>query len=111
MENARAIVLVLTTWPAESDVDGAARQLVDERLAACVMVGATSTSYYRWQGQRERADERPLTIKTTRDRVAAVQARLQALHPYELPECVVLDGQASAAYGAWVAESVGESVG
>jgi periplasmic divalent cation tolerance protein len=107
VENARAISLVLTSWPAEGDADAAARQLVDEGLAACVMVGATSTSYYRWEGKRERAEERPLTIKTTRDQVAAVESRLKALHPYELPECVVVDGQASAPYGAWVAESVG----
>ena len=103
MENARAICLVLTTWPADGDADGAARQLVDEGLAACVQVGAPVISYYGWEGRRERGDERPLTIKTVRGQVPALEARLQALHPYELAEFVVLDAEASAGYAAWVA--------
>jgi periplasmic divalent cation tolerance protein len=45
-------------------------------------------------------------IKTTRDRVAAVEARVKELHPYELPEFLVLPATGSAAYLAWIGESV-----
>ncbi len=55
-----------------------ARALVDERLAACVNVGAPMMSIYRWQGSVEREAESQLVIKTTRDRVAAVEARLRS---------------------------------
>jgi periplasmic divalent cation tolerance protein len=41
-------------------------------------------------------------IKTTRGRRAALEARLRALHPYELPELVVIDAVGSDAYAAWV---------
>jgi periplasmic divalent cation tolerance protein len=46
-----------------------------------------------------------LVIKTAQDRVWALQARLRELHPYELPEFLVLDAIASEAYFAWVGES------
>ena len=77
--------------------------LVDERLAACAQVGAPVASVYRWQGQVETATEVPLQLKTTPQRWPALQQRLQALHPYELPELVAVEALATPAYAAWVA--------
>ena len=101
------IVVVLTTV---ADNDGAAtlaRQLVDERLAACVNLYPVMESFYRWKGQVEREAERQMVIKTTRDRVGALEARLTELHSYDLPEFVVLTvHQAGAVYAAWIGEQV-----
>jgi len=83
-------VIVLTTLPAEGDAEGFASQLVEERLAACVNVLPAMRSVYRWKGSVERADERQLVIKTTAERVSALESRLKELHPYEVPEFVVL---------------------
>ena len=66
----------------------------DERLAACVHVQAPISSTYRWKGAVERETERQLVIKTTRARLHDLEARLRALHPYELPEFVVLSAEA-----------------
>jgi periplasmic divalent cation tolerance protein len=55
----------------------------------------------------ERETERPLVIKTTRARLHDVESRLRALHPYELPEFVVLSAEAGEAYGRWVSGAVG----
>ena len=101
-------VLVLTTIAAEADGAALARTLVDERLAACVNVLPAMTSVYRWKGQVEQDREQQLVIKTTRDRLAPLEARLRELHAYELPEFLVIaaDG-GSDAYLAWVEESVG----
>lgn len=97
--------IVLTTLGADADAVVLARTLVEERLAACVNVLPGMTSIYRWKGQLEQDREQQLIIKTTAARVAALEARLRALHPYELPEFLVLDAAAGAAYGAWVGES------
>jgi len=97
------LILILTTLP-DDRADAIARTLVDERLAACVNVHAPMRSTYRWKGIVERDAERQIVIKTTSDRRAALEARLRELHPYELPEFVVLSGEASAAYGKWVAD-------
>jgi periplasmic divalent cation tolerance protein len=60
-------------------------------------------SLYRWQGKLERDTERQMVIKTTRDRVPALEARLTQLHAYELPEFLVLSvDDASLAYVKWV---------
>jgi periplasmic divalent cation tolerance protein len=96
-------VLVLTTAPDDQRAEAWARTLVDERLAACVNVHAPMVSIYRWQGTVERDVERQLVIKTTRDRVAALRARLAELHSYELPEFVVVRvDEGSDAYLRWV---------
>jgi periplasmic divalent cation tolerance protein len=102
-----ATVLVLTTWPADQDASPFARQLVDERLAACVNLLPTMTSTYRWQGVIQEEPERQVVIKTTAARVDALIARLKTLHPYEVPECLIVPVQGGGAdYLAWVAESV-----
>lgn len=99
------VAVVLTTLPADADAASLARTLVGERLAACVNVLPPMTSVYRWKGQVEQDREQQLVIKTTAGGVAALAARLRELHPYELPEFVVLDATAGAAYAAWLRES------
>ena len=104
-------VLVLTTVPDDERAETLARTLVDERLAACVNLHAPMVSIDRWKGRVERSAERQLVIKTTRDRVPALEARLRELHSYELPEFVVMSvDEGSAAYLAWVKEQVAEQV-
>ena len=99
-------MIVLTTLPADGDAEGFASQLVEERLAACVNILPPMRSVYRWKGSVERADERQVVIKTTAPRIAALEARVRALHPYDLPEFVVIPiVQGSAGYLAWLTES------
>lgn len=108
MSSSSEVVLVLTTIGADADAAALARTLVDERLAACVNIGAPMTSVYRWKGTIEQDREQPLVIKTTGDRLVALETRLRALHPYELPEFLVLSASGgSTAYLDWVRASVG----
>jgi periplasmic divalent cation tolerance protein len=96
-------VLVLTTVPDLERAEAIAQALVDERLAACVQIGGEMTAIYRWQGSIERATERQLVIKTVREQVTAVHARVAALHPYELPEFLVFEAAGGdAAYLGWI---------
>ena len=102
-----SVVLVLTTISAEADGAALARTLVEEQLAACVNLLPAMISVYRWKGQVEQDREQQVVIKTTTDRLAALETRVRELHAYELPEFLVIaaDG-GSAAYLAWVAASV-----
>jgi periplasmic divalent cation tolerance protein len=101
-------VLVLTTIAADADGAALARTLVEEQLAACVNLLPAMTSVYRWKGQVEQDREQQVIIKTTTDRLAALETRLRELHAYELPEfLVVAAAGGSEAYLAWVRESVG----
>lgn len=97
------IVIVLTTLGAATDADAFARTLVEERLAACVNVLPPMRSTYRWKDAIECGEERQVVIKTTRDRVEALEARLRTLHPYETPEFLVIAvAGASEAYVNWL---------
>ena len=101
------LVIVLTTIGVATDVAPIARALVDERLAACVNVLPMMTSFYRWKGVVEEDQERQLIIKTTRERVEALQARVRELHPYDVPEFLVLNvASGSETYVDWVRDSV-----
>jgi periplasmic divalent cation tolerance protein len=103
------VVIVMTTI-ADAQADELARTLVDERLAACVNVHGPMTSTYRWKGTVEREAERQIFIKTTTAHVAAIEARFRAIHPYELPEFIVVRPESvSEAYGAWVRSETARS--
>ena len=101
-----SLALVLTTLGADADAASIARTLVDERLAACVNVLPPMMSTYRWKGAVEQEREQQLVIKTSRAGVEALHARLVELHPYELPEFLVLEASGSPAYAGWIAENV-----
>jgi len=103
--------MVFCTCP---DIDTATRiadVLVGERLAACVNVLPGVRSVYRWQGAVERAEEAMLVIKTSVERLPALSARVQSLHPHELPEVLaVATTDGLPAYLQWiVAETALES--
>ena len=97
------MVLVLSTVPDDASAETIARTLVEEKLAACVNVLPPMVSLYRWKGSVERGSERQLVMKTTRDRVPALEKRLKELHSYELPEFLVVPVDGGDDYLAWVA--------
>jgi periplasmic divalent cation tolerance protein len=97
--------VVLSTAP-PGQAHEIARALVAERLAACVNLLPGVRSVYRWKGSLQDDPETALWIKTTPERLAALAERLRALHPYEVPEVLVLSPlSGSSDYVGWVRES------
>ena len=83
-------VVVCTTLPAGADAAAFGRTLVEQRLAACVSAQSAVRSVYRWRDGVETDDEQQLLIKTSRVRVERLIERIRELHPYDVPEIVVL---------------------
>lgn len=106
MKTGEAIVEIRTTFGERAAAEACGLALVAARLAACVQVDGPITSSYRWRGAVESAEEWRCTCKTTSDREPACVAGILARHPYETPEIIVTPVVASAAYAAWVRESV-----
>jgi periplasmic divalent cation tolerance protein len=103
-------VIVLTTLPVDADASTFARTLIGERLAACANVLAPMTSVYTWEGDVAEEQERQVVLKTSRERVPALSDRVRQLHPYDVPEFIVLPiVEGNDAYLRWIAESVGKS--
>ncbi len=97
-------VIVLTTIGTAADGETLARTLVTERLAACVNLLPEMQSVYQWKGELTVDRERQLMIKTTEGRLEALRTRLHQLHPYDVPEFLVIpvvDG--SPQYLQWLA--------
>ncbi len=98
------VAVVFSTFPSADKAAEVGRALVAEQLAACVNLVPSVRSIYRWQGELQDDTETLAIIKTTDERLAALTARLIALHPYELPEVIALPVTGgSAPYLAWVA--------
>jgi len=96
--------LVLVTCANAAEATRIARAVVEARLAACVNIlpGAV-TSIYRWKGKVESARERLLLIKTSRKRLAKLQASVERLHSYDVPEFIALPiATGSRAYLTWL---------
>ena len=102
------ICLIMTTVDNEDTARHIARSLVAQHLAACVQMLPNMRACYRWQGKVEEAGEIQIQIKTAPDRAGEVVRWLTQHHPYDLPEIVRLDAQASDTYAAWVASAVAE---
>ena len=96
-------VLVLTTVGATFDPAPLATHLVEKQLAACVNVVPQIYSVYRWKGAIEKEHEQLLLIKTIDTQVDALRKALFAMHPYDVPEFVVLTiDKLSDAYRSWL---------
>lgn len=81
--------------------------LVAERLAACVNFRPHQT-IYRWKGAIEESAEYGLIVKTTAAAQPAAEARIRALHSYDLPGILAFPASGgSAPYLDWIAENSG----
>jgi periplasmic divalent cation tolerance protein len=105
-------VQVSTTLPDESTAQQLAKRLVEERLAACAQIVGPVSSTYWWEGQIEQAREWYCHLKTTAAASAELCRRIRELHPYEVPEIVVLGiKEGDPSYLKWIAETVQPSRG
>ena len=102
-----SVVSVYVIFADADEAERIGRQMVEERLAACINILAPCRSIYRWQGAVEAAQEIPAIFKTAALQVDALIARIAALHSYDVP-CVTVwpIDKLLADYGDWVEESL-----
>jgi periplasmic divalent cation tolerance protein len=96
------VVLMLSTLPDAAAADALARAVLEARLAACVTNLGTVASQYHWKGVLESSDEVQLLFKTSVACSDALQRFVETRHPYETPEILVWQVDASPGYGQWV---------
>jgi periplasmic divalent cation tolerance protein len=103
------LLVVLCTFPDQDTAKQIGRSLVEEGLIACVNLLPGVQSIYRWEGKVESTGEVLTLMKTTEEGYARLEARLKALHPYEVPEIIALPAQgAETAYAKWVSDMTRE---
>src|SRR5262245_45784511 len=98
-------VVCLTTAGKRKDAERIARHLVAGKFAACVNVIPGLVSHYRWKGKVCRDAEFLLVMKTTASKAKRLEKEIRSIHPYELPEFVVLPiTGGSPRYLKWILE-------
>jgi periplasmic divalent cation tolerance protein len=102
-------IVAFVTAGSEAEAESIAKTLVEEQLAACVNILSPIRSIYRWEGELIDDQEWLLLIKTRAERFSAVEARVKALHSYQVPEVIALPiVQGSEGYLRWLLENVSE---
>ncbi|SAK85115.1 periplasmic cytochrome biogenesis protein [Caballeronia hypogeia] len=96
------VVLMLSTLPDAAAADALAQAVLETRLAACVTNLGAVSSQYHWKGALESSQEVQLLFKTSVARSDELQRFIDVRHPYETPEILVWQVDASPGYGQWV---------
>jgi periplasmic divalent cation tolerance protein len=100
--------IVMTTESTLDEANKLGRMLVEERLVACATLVPAVQSIYFWKDEIQSAPEIMMMLKTTSDKLEALETRLRQLHSYRVPEFLVLPVEhGSAAYLEWMFASLG----
>ncbi len=101
------IFLFLCTTSDSSEAREIGKQLVDEKLVACVNIVSMIESIYRWKGKVEEESEALLFGKTTRKNLDVLISRVKELHSYETPEILAFEASKGLPdYLKWVENNV-----
>jgi periplasmic divalent cation tolerance protein len=99
-------LVVFVTAPNMDDARRIAKELVSERLAACVSLIPGVESVYTWDDQLEVAAETMLVIKTTKARYNQLEKQIVSMHQYTTPEIIGLRIECGlASYLKWLRDS------
>lgn len=83
-----AVSMVYMTTKDKEEARRIGRQIVEERLAACVNIIEGVNSIYWWDGKVQDETEAVLIAKTKAELVPRLIERVKSLHSYTCP-CVV----------------------
>ena len=84
-------IVVVTTVGTEEQANTLAQELVERRLSCCVNTIPIQRSVYRWQGKICSDSEFLLIIKSPEEKYEAIEAAIQELHSYDLPEILAFN--------------------
>jgi len=100
--------IFLVTVPNIEEGKKIARDLVENKFAACVNIVQNIFSIYEWQGKIQEDNEHILIIKTTEEKSDLIPQKINEIHSYENPECIALKiEKGSEKYLKWIKEIVG----
>ncbi|MCP4501694.1 MAG: divalent-cation tolerance protein CutA [Deltaproteobacteria bacterium] len=97
------VKLLLCTVPTTEVAKEISQALLRKKLCACINVIPGVRSFYQWEGTMHDEQEVLLVVKSTGLRSDELCNSFVELHPYDVPEVLVLDVESgSEAYLKWV---------
>ena len=95
--------MIMTMAPDKKVAAAISDRLLEGRLAACVQLMKECDSTYRWKGKTESATEFPVLAKTTEGCAQKAMEAIRKIHPYDVPEIIVLPiAGGDPGYLAWI---------
>ena len=96
-------IIVLVTTATKEEAEKIVQHLLNAKLIACGNIVGPVTSFFRWSGKVERAEEYLALMKSRKDLFAKLSEAVKALHSYEVPEILALPVvEGSKAYLDWL---------
>jgi periplasmic divalent cation tolerance protein len=83
-------VVILTTLANTEDAVKLIKTLLDRRLVACGTVLPGARSLYRWEDKLADEEEVMVMLKTRSGAVHGLERAFKELHPYKVPELLVV---------------------
>lgn len=103
------VCVVFVTIDKLSSARKLSRDLVSDRLAACVNILDINSSIYKWKGRICEDKEKLLIIKTIRRNLPALKERVASSHPYDIPEILAIDScDVNKPYKQWLLDLIAD---
>ena len=97
--------VLFCTVPTQDVASRIAHALVSEKLVACVNIIPNLTSVYTWEEKVCEDAELLLMMKSKSSLFESIKMRILELHPYKVPEIILLDiKDGHDAYLSWIGE-------
>jgi len=106
MRRMQRICIIKTSVTSQQDARKLARDMIAAHMAACIQITGPGESVYYWQGKLEQSEEWYLSIKTAKEKRSVLVDWLMQQHPYDVPEIVCTEGEATDSYADWLNDAV-----
>lgn len=83
-------IVIYCTVPDRKEGKDIAKALVGKKFAACVNIMDKMESVFSWDGKMSEEREALLIIKTKRELFDKVNALIQGMHSYNVPEVIAM---------------------
>ena len=85
-----AEIVVFVTTSSEEEASRIARELVEQRLVACVNILGKVRSVFSWEGKVADEQEALMVLKSRDDRFDKLSNTIKQLHSYSVPEIIAI---------------------
>ena len=96
------LILVLVTFPSEDSAAKIIDQVIDRKLAGCILTTDIKSAYI-WNEEKHNDDEIMSLFKTTQSNLENLERYILENHPYEVPSIIKLNASANTSYENWIA--------
>ena len=101
--------IITTTTDSKENAEAITQLLLEKKLVACVQSSIIQSTYH-WEERIAASEEILLAMKTKRALFEKVQAEIEQLHAYDVPEILMVPlAGANRSYLQWIAEVTADS--